>query len=145
MARYLNKATICGNLGRDPDFASFPDGSEKVSMSLATTKSWKDKATGEQKQRTQWHRIVITNKPLIDILRRTNAQKGDKIYIEGELEYRTYTTKEGNEKDIAEVVVRPYQGELMVLTEVKPEGYVDSDSNTASVQEPVDIDDAIPF
>jgi single-strand DNA-binding protein len=114
MAGSVNKVIIVGNLGRDPEVRSFQNGGRVCSLNVATSESWKDKASGERKERTEWHRVSIFNENLVGIAERY-LKKGSKVYLEGQLETRKYTDKDGVEKYSTEVVLRPYRGELTLL------------------------------
>jgi single-strand DNA-binding protein len=114
MAGSVNKVILVGNLGRDPEARAMQSGGKVVSFSIATSETWKDKATGERKERTQWHRIAIFNEQLGDVAERY-LKKGAKVYIEGQLESRKYTDKDGVERETTEVVLRPYRGEMTML------------------------------
>lgn len=114
MAGSVNKVIIVGNLGRDPEVRSFQNGGRVCSLNVATSESWKDKASGERKERTEWHRVSIFNDALVGIAERY-LKKGSKVYLEGQLETRKYTDKDGIEKYSTEVVLRPYRGELTLL------------------------------
>ncbi|MDP2205726.1 MAG: single-stranded DNA-binding protein [Alphaproteobacteria bacterium] len=113
MAGSVNKVILVGNLGKDPEIRSFPNGGRVANFSIATSESWKDKATGERKERTEWHRISVTNDALVGVVERF-LKKGSKVYIEGQLETRKYE-KDGREVYTTEVVLRPYRGELTML------------------------------
>lgn len=115
MANSLNKVTLIGNLGQDPDCRTMQSGDRIVNLSIATAESWKDKATGEKKERTQWHRVVIFNQGLAKVAE-SYLKKGAKIYIEGQLETRKWTDQSGQEKYTTEVVLRPYNGALIMLS-----------------------------
>lgn len=114
MAGSVNKVLLIGNLGSDPEVRSMTSGDEVASFSIATSESWKDKATGERKDRTQWHKVVIFNSALVNVAR-NYLRKGSKVYIEGQLETRKWTDKEGRDQYTTEVVLRPYRGELTML------------------------------
>jgi single-strand DNA-binding protein len=114
MSGSLNKVTLIGNLGKDPEVRSFQNGGKVANLTLATTESWKDKASGERKEKTEWHRIAITNEGLVGVVEKY-LKKGAKVYIEGQLETRKWTDKDGAEKYTTEVVLRPYAGELLML------------------------------
>ncbi len=114
MAGSVNKVILVGNLGKDPEVRSFPNGGRVANFSIATSESWKDKATGEKKERTEWHRISVTNDALVGVVERY-LKRGAKVYIEGQLETRKWTDKDGAEKYTTEVVLRPYRGELTML------------------------------
>ena len=115
MAGSVNKAVLLGNLGRDPEIKTMPSGEKMASFSLATSESWKDKKTGEKQERTQWHNVVIWNPALVGIVE-SYVKKGSKLYIEGQIETRKYTSKEGVEKYVTEIVLRPFRGEICLLS-----------------------------
>jgi single-strand DNA-binding protein len=121
MAGSVNKVILVGNLGADPDIRSMQSGDEIANLSIATSERWKDKATGEQKDKTQWHKVVIFNQPLVN-LAKSYLRKGSKVYIEGQLETRKWTDQSGQEKYTTEVVLRPYRGELTMLDPKKDGG-----------------------
>lgn len=114
MAGSVNKVIIVGNLGRDPEVRSFQNGGKVVNLNIATSESWRDKATGERKEKTEWHRVVIFSEPLGRIAEQY-LRKGSKVYIEGQLETRKWQDQSGAEKYTTEVVLRPYRGELTLL------------------------------
>ncbi len=114
MAGSVNKVILIGNLGRDPEVRKMNSGDSVVSFSLATTDSWRDKATGERKDRTEWHNIVIFNEPLGKIAEQY-CKKGSKVYLEGALQTREYTDKEGNQRKTTEIVLQRFRGELTLL------------------------------
>lgn len=113
MAGSVNKVILVGNLGKDPEIRSFPNGGRVANFSIATSESWKDKQSGEKKERTEWHRISVTNENLVGVVERF-VKKGSKVYIEGQLETRKYE-KDGRDVYTTEVVLRPYRGELTLL------------------------------
>lgn len=114
MAGSLNKVTLIGHLGKDPELKAFSNGGKVASFPLATSEAWKDKATGEKKEKTEWHRVSIYNEKIAEIAAQY-LKKGAKIYIEGQLETRKWHDKDGQEKYTTEVVLRPYKGELVIL------------------------------
>lgn len=114
MAGSVNKVILVGNLGNDPEVRAMQSGDKVVNLSVATSESWKDKATGERKENTQWHRVVIFNQGLVNVCQ-NYLKKGSKVYIEGQLETRKWTDQSGVEKYSTEVVLRPYRGELTML------------------------------
>jgi single-strand DNA-binding protein len=120
MSGTLNKVQLIGHLGKDPEIRSFQNGGKAATLSLATSESWKDKETGERKERTEWHRISITNDGLVGVVEKY-LKKGAKVYVEGQLETRKWTDKEGEERYSTEVVLRPYAGELLMLDPRKTE------------------------
>jgi len=115
MAGSVNKVILVGNLGRDPEVRNAQDGSKIVNFTMATSETWRDKATGERKDRTEWHRVVIFNERLADVAAQY-LKKGMKVYIEGQLQTRKWTDKEsGQEKYTTEVVLSRFRGELQML------------------------------
>jgi len=110
----VNKVIIVGNLGRDPEVKSFNNGGKVVNLSIATSETWKDKSTGEKKERTEWHRVVIFNEALGGIAEKY-LKKGSTVYIEGQLETRKWQDQSGAEKYATEVVLRPFNGVLTLL------------------------------
>jgi single-strand DNA-binding protein len=114
MAGSVNKVILVGNLGKDPEVRTFQNGGRVASFSIATSESWKDKATGEKKEKTEWHRISVLNDNLVTIVERY-LKKGAKVYVEGQLETRKWQDKDGQDKYTTEVVLRPYRGELTML------------------------------
>jgi single-strand DNA-binding protein len=114
MAGSVNKVILIGNLGRDPEIRSTQDGTRVANLSVATSESWRDKATGERKERTEWHRVVIFNDRLVDIVEKY-LKKGAKVYLEGALQTRKWTDNSGQERYSTEVVLQRYRGELTML------------------------------
>ena len=114
MAGSINKVILVGNLGRDPEVRATQDGSKIVNLSLATSERWKDRNTGEQRERTEWHRVVIFNENLGRIAEQY-LRKGSNCYIEGQLQTRKWTDQQGSEKYTTEVVLQRYRGELTLL------------------------------
>jgi single-strand DNA-binding protein len=154
MARDLNRITLIGRLGKDPEIRSTNDGRKVASFSLATGESWKDKTTGEKKERTQWHNIVVFNQALAGVVERF-LSKGEQIYLEGASETRKYTDKAGVERWTTEVVL-DFDGRIQLLggnqsTRPPPAEPADRDATAKNSQKPAyqsrsaDIDDDIPF
>ena len=114
MSGSVNKVILVGNLGRDPEVRRTGNGDPIVSFSVATAESWKDKATGERKERTEWHNVTIFNEALGKIAEQY-CKKGTKVYLEGQLQTREYTDKDGNQRKATEVVLQRYRGELTLL------------------------------
>jgi single-strand DNA-binding protein len=114
MASSLNKVMLIGNLGSDPEIRNFPSGGRVASFSLATSESWKDKASGEKKEKTEWHRISVFSEPLVALCERY-VKKGSKLYVEGRLETRKWQDQAGQERTTTEIVLRPYAGEITLL------------------------------
>jgi single-strand DNA-binding protein len=117
MARTLNKVELIGHLGKDPEIRSFQNGGKAASFTIATSESWKDKATGDRKERTEWHRISVLNEGLVTVAEKY-LTKGSKVYIEGKLETRKWSDKDGQERYTTEIVLRPYAGELARTNEM---------------------------
>jgi single-strand DNA-binding protein len=114
MSGSLNKAILLGYLGKDPEIRSFQNGGRAANFSIATSESWKDKESGERKERTEWHRVSILSDGLVTVAEKFLG-KGSKVYIEGQLETRKWTDRDGIERYTTEVVLRPYSGELILL------------------------------
>ena len=114
MAGSLNKVTLIGNIGKDPEIRTMQSGGKVATFPVATSKSWKDKQSGERQERTQWHNIVVFNDGLVTVIEKY-LKKGAKIYIEGELETRKWQDKDGKDHYATEVVLRPYSGDLQML------------------------------
>ena len=136
----VNKVILIGNLGRDPEVKSFANGGKVCNLRIATSEAWRDKQSGERKERTEWHSVAIMAEPLV----RTAEQylrKGSKVYIEGQLETRKWQDQSGNDRYSTEVVLRPYRGVLDML-DGKPGGEQRQESRQ---EQPADLDDEIPF
>ena len=114
MAGSVNKVTLIGNLGRDPEVRSTQDGMKIVNLSLATSENWKDRNSGERRERTEWHRVVIFNENLARVAEQY-LRKGSKIYVEGQLQTRKWTDQNGQDRYTTEVVLQRYRGELTML------------------------------
>lgn len=114
MASSVNKVILVGNLGKEPEVRLVQDGSKVVSFPIATSETWKDKNTGERKDKTEWHRVVIFNQNLCDIAEKY-VKKGSKVYLEGQLQTRKWQDQSGAEKYTTEVVLSRFKGELTLL------------------------------
>ena len=114
MAGSVNKVILLGNLGRDPDIRTMQNGKKVCTFSIATSDSWKDKETGEKKEKTEWHRVVIFNEGLVGVVE-NYVKKGSKLYIEGSLQTRKWTDDSGTEKYTTEVIVQGYGGRIDML------------------------------
>ena len=121
MAGSVNKVILVGNLGKDPEVRRMTSGEPVVNLSVATSDSWRDKATGERKERTEWHRVVIFNENLAKVAEQY-LRKGAKVYLEGSLQTRKWTDKEGAEKYSTEVVLQRFNGTLVMLDSRGGEG-----------------------
>lgn len=115
MAGSVNKAIVVGNVGGEPEIRSTQDGSKIANFSLATSEGWKDKLTGERKDKTEWHRVVVFNPNLVEVVEKY-VHKGSKLYVEGQLQTRQWTDKEGKERYSTEIVLSRFRGELTILT-----------------------------
>ncbi|MCV2865769.1 single-stranded DNA-binding protein [Defluviimonas sp. WL0075] len=114
MAGSVNKVILIGNLGRDPEVRSFPNGGRVCNLRIATSETWRDRNTGERKERTEWHSVAIFNENLAKIAEQY-LRKGSKVYLEGQLETRKWQDQSGQERYTTEVVLRPFRGELTLL------------------------------
>ena len=115
MAGSVNKVILLGNLGQDPDVRTMQSGKKVATMSIATSDSWKDKDTGEKKEKTEWHRIVVFNEGLVGVVE-NYIKKGTKLYIEGALQTRKWTDDSGTEKYTTEVVIQGYGGRIDIVS-----------------------------
>jgi len=116
----VNKVILVGNLGKDPEVRTTQDGTKIVNLTLATSETWNDRASGERKERTEWHRVVIFNDRIGDVAERF-LRKGRKVYIEGALQTRKWTDQSGQEKYTTEVVIGRFRGELVLLDSARGE------------------------
>ncbi|MBO0358606.1 single-stranded DNA-binding protein [Hymenobacter sp. BT186] len=148
----VNKVILVGHVGKDPEIRSFQSGGRVANFTLATSESWKDKATGERKEKTEWHNIAVTNDALVGIVERF-VKKGSKVYLEGQLQTRKWQDNNGNDRYSTEVVLKPFKGEV-VLLDSKQDGESASNGEARSqasrdAQRPAafddDLDDSIPF
>jgi single-strand DNA-binding protein len=144
----LNKVQLIGSLGADPDVRSFQNGGRICNLRIATSESWKDKATGERKERTEWHSVVIGSDGLVKVAE-GYLRKGSKVFIEGQLRTRKWQDQSGNDRYSTEVVLQGYDAKLIMLSG-KPQGFdggqqgaSDSSQNTWDGDQ--DLDDDIPF
>lgn len=158
MAGSLNRAELIGNLGADPEVRTLPSGNKVVNLSIATSESWKDKNSGERKEKTEWHRVVIFSEGLAKVAEQY-LKKGSKVYLAGQIQTRKWTTQDGVEKYSTEIVLQGFNAQLLML-----DGRRDGDSGgrgddggggqqqsrpAARQQEPAfqssGMDDDIPF
>lgn len=114
MAGSVNKVILVGNLGRDPEVRRLNNGEQVCNLRLATTETWRDKASGERKERTEWHQVVIFNENLVRVAEQY-LKKGSKVYVEGQLQTRKWTDQAGVEKYTTEVVLQRFRGEMVLL------------------------------
>jgi len=153
----LNKVQLIGNLGADPQAKSFQNGGKVVNLRIATSETWKDKQTGERKEKTEWHSVAIFNEGLATTAEQY-LRKGSKVYIEGKLQTRKWTDQAGVEKYSTEIVLQGFDGTLVIL-DGKPEGQggqqredrtYGRDNRTAAqahqeTRQLADLDDDVPF
>ena len=165
MAGSVNKVILVGNLGADPDVRSTKDGRPVVNLSVATSENWRDKNSGERREKTEWHRVVIFSEGLCRIAEQY-LKKGSKVYLEGQLQTRKWTDQQGAEKYTTEVVLQRYRGELTLLggrgDSSIADGGIGGDSNSYTsqsadsvrssggntpppIRDSSDLDDDIPF
>ena len=150
MAGSVNKVILVGNLGREPEARAMQNGGKVVTFSLATNESWRDKATNERRDKTEWHRVVIFNQNLGDIAEKY-LQKGSKVYLEGQLQTRKYTDQSGQEKYTTEVVLQAFGSTLTLLDSRRDGPSSEYDSPAKDTSLPSDdttaagLDDDIPF
>jgi single-strand DNA-binding protein len=165
MAGSVNKVILVGNLGRDPELRSTQDGMRVANFTVATSESWRDRSSGERRERTEWHRVVIFNERLAEIAEKY-LKKGAKVYLEGALQTRKWTDQGGQERYTTEIVLQRFRGELTMLDSARgaaggpatdadfDDGYGDpsparsapSTSGRGAARKPVDdLDDDIPF
>ena len=150
MAGSVNKVILIGNLGRDPEVRSFQNGGKVVNLRIATSETWRDKASGERKERTEWHSVAIFNEPLAKIAEQY-LRKGSKVYLEGQLETRKWQDQSGADRYSTEIALRPFRSELVMLDGApgqRDERRDDPPAGTAygaSAGGAPDMDDSIPF
>lgn len=111
----INKVILLGNVGADPEIRTTQDGREIANFSLATTESWKDKNTGQKQSKTEWHRIVVFNSSLVDVVK-SYVKKGSKIYIEGAIKTRKWQDKQGNDRYTTEIEIKDYKSTLKLVS-----------------------------
>lgn len=160
MAGSVNKVILVGNLGQDPDIRTMQSGGRVANLTIATSESWKDRNSGERREKTEWHRVVLFSDPLITLAERY-LKKGSKVYLEGQLETRKWTDQSGQDRYTTEVVLRPYRGELTMLDGRRDSASMESGfgggdsygqenfgggmSGGQGSPAPADLDDEIPF
>ena len=144
MAGSINKVILVGNLGRDPESRSFQNGGKVVNLRVATSEQWKDRNSGERKERTEWHAVTIFNENLANVAERY-LRKGSKVYLEGQLQTRKWTDQQGQERYSTEVVLQGFNAVMVLLdgpNEARP-GHANSGASWGS-DDPADTD-SIPF
>lgn len=144
MAGSVNRAFIVGNLGIDPEIRDLPSGQKVANLSVATSETWSDRATGERKERTEWHRVSVFNQNAVQYAEQY-LRKGDKVYVQGRVETRKWQDQSGAERYSTEVVVPPIGGELMGLSSRSGGPNADGDRDVGSFPPIDDGNDVIPF
>ena len=135
----LNRVMLIGNLGADPEARSLSNGGEVVNLRIATSESWKDKQSGERKEKTEWHSVVIFNEPLGQVAK-NYLRKGSKVYLEGSLQTRKWQDQSGNDRYSTEIVLQRFNGELVLLDKAEGGAPVGS-----SRPQPAELEDDVPF
>ena len=162
MAGSVNKVILIGNLGRDPEVRTFQNGGRVCNLRIATSENWRDRDSGERRERTEWHSVAIFNENLVRLAEQY-LRKGSKVYIEGQLETRKWQDQSGQDRYSTEVVLRPYRGELTLLdsrgegggnygggsgggySDDQSSGYGGGQGRPAPAPANTDLDDEIPF
>lgn len=147
----VNKVILVGNLGADPEVRTFQNGGKVCNLRIATSETWKDKNTGERRERTEWHSVAIFSEPLVRLAEQY-LRKGSKVYIEGQLETRKWQDQSGSDRYSTEVALRPFTGQITMLNS-RSENVFQNDSETPSLptedtapkKPSIDFDDEIPF
>ena len=152
MAGSLNKVQLIGRLGADPDIKQMINGKSVARLSVATSQSWKDKSSGERKEKTEWHRVVIFNEGLVNVVQQY-LKKGANVYIEGQLQTRKWQDASGADKYSTEIVLKQYRGELVLLDKLEQRNTLNNGNQTLDSDKPIEsftgkspeLDDDIPF
>lgn len=150
MAGSINKVILVGNVGQDPQVRTMQSGQKVVSFSLATSDRWRDRQSGEQKEQTEWHRVVIFNPNLVEVAERM-LQKGTKLYIEGSLRTRKWQNQQGVDTFTTEVVLNQFSGTMVILSGAKAVDSMSGGASTTTAPAPTEeisiaeIGDDIPF
>ncbi len=156
MAGSVNKVILVGNLGRDPEVRRLNSGDPVVNLRIATSETWRDKASGEKRDRTEWHNVVIFNDNLAKVAE-NYLRKGTRVYVEGQLQTRKWQDRDGNDRYTTEVVIQRFRGDLQILSARGDEGgYAPADEERAAgggygggagggARESFELDDEIPF
>lgn len=145
----MNRADLIGNVGRDPEFRTFPDGGKVANFSIATVDRWRDKQTGKRKEKTEWHNIAVFNDGLVGVIEQY-VHKGDKIRVSGKIRTREYQDKDGNRRRATEVVLEKFGGELELLSSKRDDSEADTGRQTGRQERPAsnygkDLDEDIPY
>lgn len=118
MSKSINRVTLIGHVGGKPEIRTTQEGKKIASFSLATSESWRDKETGEKKENTDWHRVVVFNQALVEVVE-NRLDKGDKVYVQGGVHYRKWLDKDGKEKEVTEVMLQNYGSDISILSSKK--------------------------
>ena len=141
----INKVTLLGNIGQDPEIRTTQNGKELASFSLATSQTWKDKASGEKKTKSEWHKVIIFNDNLVNLVK-NYTQKGSKIYLEGKLQTRDWQDKDGNKKYNTEIILNGFESKIVLLDNKEDNKPKMSESDDKAFKEAeTSLDDEIPF
>lgn len=146
MAGSINRVTLLGHLGKDPEVRTTQDGKEIANLSVATSESWRDKGTGEKREKTEWHRVVIFNDALTGLAKQY-LRKRSKVYLEGQLQTRKWTDQSGQEKYATEIVLQNFGATLVLLDPKREEGATERQLQATAASKPAaaPLDDEIPF
>jgi single-strand DNA-binding protein len=140
----VNSVTIIGRLGADPEVRSFQSGGQVCNLRVATSETWKDKSTGERKERTEWHTVSILNEGLVRIAEQY-LRKGSRVYLSGSLQTRKWQDQSGADRYTTEIVLRPYGSTMVLLDGVNREDRDEAPASQRQSAPPMDLDDEIPF
>ncbi|MGI4775958.1 MAG: single-stranded DNA-binding protein [Janthinobacterium lividum] len=157
MAYSLNKVSLIGNLGKDPEIRNTKEGKEIATLAIATSESWKDRNTGEKTEKTEWHKVVIFNEALVGIIK-GRVKKGTKLFLEGSLQTRKWTDDSGQDRYTTEVVLQNFNSSLIILDKnvsesadtpysdrFNPYGKEENSNNSNHNSDNMDLDDEMPF
>lgn len=144
MAGSLNRVMLIGSLGRDPEVRNANSGTKIVNLSVATSETWKDRTSGERRETTEWHRVVIFSEGIADIAERY-LRKGSKVYLEGALQTRKWQDQSGQDRYSTEIVLKPYAGKLVMLDSANSGSGSTASQNSRSPAPPPTFDDEIPY
>lgn len=140
----VNKATILGRLGKDPEIRAMQNGDEVATMSVATSESWKDKNSGERKEKSEWHTVVIFSQGLVNVAK-NYLKKGSQVYVEGKLQTRKWQDREGNDRYSTEIVLQGFGATLVMLDGAKKQDDNQKPDDTQPATNDYALDDEIPF
>ena len=144
MAGSVNKVILVGNVGKDPEVRSTQNGGKIANLTLATSETWNDRASGERKEKTEWHKVSIFNDRIVDVVEKF-VKKGSKIYVEGSLQTRKWTDQQGQERYTTEIVIGRFNGQLTMLDGRRDEASAPRAQQPASAAADTGLSDEIPF